>query len=363
MATVLHVAEAFSTGIVHSISKICWGLDRDVQFHVLHGNRVETPKDYRTYFPPSVQFTPWNVSRKLDLRADFAALRELQQAIHRIQPDLIHAHSSKAGGLARLLPPSNGTKIIYSPRGYSFLQKDVSVLKRLIYRTIERALGARSHITVACGIGEYRVALEVTKHAHMIPNMIDLHEYDVVKRDSVEPEIMVAMVGRICAQKNFPLFCRIAAAVQDLGMKFLWIGDGPVPPDVKIPDNVSITGWLSKQDVSKTLSRCKIFLQTSLWEGLPIAVLEGMAVGLAILAKPAVGNTELVIEGVNGHLCNAEEEFVDRLRELSSEPERLHQLGEASRQLVEDHYSKDKILARWRSLYLNYDRYLSSGFI
>lgn len=361
MLKVLHVSEA-GGGVVHSISQICCGLAHEIKFHVLHGHRFATlMKDYQSYFPPSVEFTPWMVSREIDFRQDFGALRELNRLIRRIQPHVIHVHSSKAGGLARMLPANNGRKVIYSPRGYSFLRQDVSGTKQLVYRAIERVLGMCNHTTVACGIGEYRAALKVTKHAYLIPNMINLHEYDdFVRTDPFEAEISVAMVGRICPQKNFPLFCRIASTVDNL--KFYWIGDGSIP-ETKIPRNVVVTGWLPKHKMLSLLSRCKIFLQTSLWEGLPIAVLEGMALSLAVLAKPAVGNTELVIEGVNGYLCDTEEEFIARLRELCTHPDRLLQFGKASRQLVEDHYSREKVLSHWRNLYFNYDRYGSCGII
>ena len=176
MLKVLQVTESFGGGIIHSMSQICRGLSHEIQFHVLHGYRAETPKDYQACFPSSVNFMSWTVSKKIGFKQGLDALKELDRAICRIQPDVIHMHSSEAGEVARMLPVSNDRKVIYSPRGFSFLRRDVSCIKRQAYRTIEKVLGMCNHITVACGLGEYQEALKVSKHSYLIPNMIDLYE-------------------------------------------------------------------------------------------------------------------------------------------------------------------------------------------
>ena len=159
------------------------------------------------------------------------------------------------------------------------------------------------------------------------------------------------MVGSIRPQKNFPLFCEIAKAVSDLSIQFLWIGSGTPPHGIQVPENVRITGWLSRREALTVLGECQVFVQTSLWEGLPIALLEGMALGLAALAKPAVGNTELIKEGVNGYLCDDATEFAGRLRALFKDRVQLREMGRASRRIVEDRYATDRIVGRWRELY------------
>ena len=364
MIKVLHVVEAFSGGIVQSIATICRALDGEVGFHVLHGRRPDSPADARALYPAGVGFTEWRAAgRSISPGSDLRAIQQLHTVVKAVRPDVIHAHSSKAGALVRLAFPTGSLPVIYSPRGYSFLQKDKGRLGRAAFWTMERVLGALPHITVGCGLGEYSLARSVAGRAVLIPNMINPADFldAALLRPDPDGPLRVAMAGGIRPQKNFPLFCRIAANWADSPMRFVWIGDGEIPEGTHVPANVEITGWLTRADVLRTLAGCHVYMQTSLWEGLPIAMLEGMALGLPVLACPAVGNTELVIEGGNGFLCADAASFVAGLARLDRDRALLGRLGAASRRLVEQHHAVDRVAHRWLSLYRHYGRYHMHG--
>ncbi len=363
--TVLHVVEAFSTGIIQSIRIICRALDGEVRFHILYGRRPETPADVESQYPPSVGFTPWGAAgRAIDPGKDRRAVAELKAVVARVKPDIIHAHSSKAGAYARLAYPGGQLPVLYSPRGYSFLQRDKGPARRAAFRGIEWLLGRLPHITVGCGLGEYSLARTVARRAVLIPNMIDPADFPApdqgLSPDPAGP-LRVAMAGGIRPQKNFPLFCEIARAFEGRDLRFLWIGDGDIPAGVRVPASVEITGWLPRAEVLRRMAGCHLYMQTSLWEGLPIALLEGMVLGLAVLACPAVGNTELVIEGANGYLCPDAPSFIARLRQLDGDRAALAAMGEASRSLALRNHSVDHIAPRWLSLYRHYERYVRFG--
>ena len=363
--TVLHVVEAFSTGIIQSIRTICRALEGEVSFHVLYGRRPETPADVERQYPLSVGFTPWGAAgRAIDPGKDRRAIAELKETVARVKPDIIHAHSSKAGAYARLAYPRGQVPILYSPRGYSFLQLDKSPAHRSAFRSIEWALGRVPHITVGCGLGEYSLARSVARRAVLIPNMIDPGDFPGPEqglRPDVAAPLRVAMAGGIRPQKNFPLFCAVAAAFEGRDLHFLWLGDGEIPAGVRVPGNVEISGWLPRAEVLRRMAGCHLYMQTSLWEGLPIALLEGMVLGLAVLACPAVGNTELVIEGANGYLCPDATTFISRLRELEGDRAALGAMGEASRALALRNHDVAHIAPRWLSLYRHYERYRRFG--
>jgi glycosyltransferase involved in cell wall biosynthesis len=364
MIKVLHVVESFSGGIIHSIANICRALDGQVAFHILHGRRPETPGELEGLYPATVGFTLWpSAGRSIHPGRDLRALAEVRAAVETVQPDVIHAHSSKAGALVRLAYPCGRVPVVYSPRGYAFLQRDKGRVGRGAFWLIERLLGCLPHITVGCGLGEYTLAQRVSGRAVLIPNMVDLAQFAVaagVARDAKGP-LRVAMAGGIRPQKNFPLFCQVAAAFEGRDVRFLWIGDGTLPTGVWVPSNVEITGWLGRDAVLRAMATCHVYMQTSLWEGLPIALLEGMALGLAVLACPAVGNTELVLEGGNGHLCADAESFIGQLRALDRDRARLAAMGAASRRLVEQQHALERIAPRWLSLYSHYRRYRRYG--
>jgi glycosyltransferase involved in cell wall biosynthesis len=364
MIKVLHAVEAFSGGIVQSIATLCRALDGEVTFHILHGRRPDAPEDAQAQFPQSVTFLSWpSAGREIAPGRDGRAILELRAAAARIRPDLIHAHSSKAGALARLAFPSGGIPVVYSPRGYAFLRRDKGPVGRAAFWMIERLLGTLPHVTVGCGLGEYGLARGVSGRAVLIPNMInpaDFAEAAPLRPHSDGP-LRIAMAGGIRPQKNFPLFREIADAVRDRDWHFLWIGDGTVPGGRAVPPNVEITGWLRRAEVLRAMAGCHVFMQTSLWEGLPIALLEGMALGLAVLARPAVGNTELVVEGFNGFLCLEAASFVAALHRLDSNRDALAAMGAASCRLVGQHHVAECIAPRWLSLYRHYVRYRRYG--
>jgi glycosyltransferase involved in cell wall biosynthesis len=105
------------------------------------------------------------------------------------------------------------------------------------------------------------------------------------------------------------------------------------------------------------LNASHVFCQTSLWEGLPIALLEAMALGLPVLTWPAVGNRELVVEGETGYTCRTAEEFATRLRALAADPGRRAALGDAGRARVARQYDAAFVAAQWASVYGHYEHY------
>ena len=280
------------------------------------------PDNFRRYFPSDTVFVPWSATREISPTGDRRAMTELSGLVAEWNPDVIHAHSSKAGALCRVLNWRNAKPVVYSPHGYSFLRQDLSWIKRQTYRLIEQGLGKLPHLTVAVGVDELLQASGVARAHLLIPNMVDTVELDKHRNIHRKPgPLRVSMMGGIRPQKNFPLFADIASRFTDNGVEFQWIGGGDVPQGTIVPDNVTITGWLDRRDALTALSEADVFCQTSLWEGLPLSVLEAMALALPILATPAAGNTELVIDGVNGYVCSLPDQFETRLREFASDPE------------------------------------------
>ena len=359
---VLHLVEPFAAGNICSVSQICKFLDDDFDFHILHGSRPETPADYKSWFPKSTIFHPWQVGREISIRGDSRALAQLKEVLRDVEPDVAHAHSSKAGALARIGCLFSKVPVVYSPRGYSFLRQDVSAVTRMRYRAIEYVLGRLPHITAACGVGEYAQALQVSRHCMVIPNMVDLRDFDGLPRPAPESvPLKVAMCGRIKPQKNFPLFCEVARALLGRKITFVWVGRGTPPTHMRIPENVHVTGWLSRSECLRAVASCHVFMQTSLWEGLPISMLEAMALGLPLLAYPAVGNTELVCEGVTGFLCDSVTSFVEKLQLLEKDRSLIRQLGKESLRRVKWRHNVTDLGLQWGSLYRYYARYSAYG--
>ncbi len=117
-------------------------------------------------------------------------------------------------------------------------------------------------------------------------------------------------LGRICYQKNPMLFNEIAKALP--GIHFLWIGDGELREELT-SSNIGITGWLDRKNALSRSVSADVFLLTSLWEGLPISLLEAMYMKKPCVVNDVIGNHDVIHSGVNGYVCQNVSEFVESI--------------------------------------------------
>jgi glycosyltransferase involved in cell wall biosynthesis len=158
------------------------------------------------------------------------------------------------------------------------------------------------------------------------------------------PEIRVhaaprlLMVGRLSTQKNPVLAIRALALVRDLPWEFRVIGDGPFRAEMErlareldIASRVRFLGWLDSAKVASEMRDADALLMTSLSEGLPMAAIEALDRGLAVISSRIGGVSDVVEDGANGALCElTPESFAAALRAILSDPEKLRVLREAS---------------------------------
>jgi len=155
------------------------------------------------------------------------------------------------------------------------------------------------------------------------------------------------MVGRLWLQKN--PHCFLAAAEQVLKVypdtHFCLLGDGELKPSLEafvkkraMEDNVHFLGWCT--DVEKILPCFDIFVLTSLWEGMPLAILEAMSCGLPCVVSDIPGNRDLVTEGKDGLLFaeNDSAALAKGLCELIKDPELRAKQGDEARTKVLQEY-------------------------
>jgi glycosyltransferase involved in cell wall biosynthesis len=353
---VLHVAEPMATGVLQMISQLAKAMADRHEIHILHGCRAETPNDLRSLFPPSVQLWPWSARRNISMAGDMVALRELLHAIKVINPDIVHAHSSKAGALCRLAALRANLKLIYTPHGYSFVRSDLSTAERAAYWVLEWMLGRVPHLTIASSVSEFSHAVHVSRRVMLLNNSVDVDDEDLGSIASEGEPLRAVMVGSMRPQKNFPLFCEIAARPGCRDFQFVWVGGGTSsPPGCVVPPNLKILGFLPRAAAINEIRKAHVFILTSKWETLCVASLEAMALAKPILANPSVGTTEMLINGVNGYVCHSAGDFEERLIELASSPAKLSRMGQMSRLLHERKYRFDTVSSQWESVYTQFD--------
>lgn len=314
----LYVVEAMGGGVFSYIVDLSNKLCEEFDIYIAYAIRPQTPEDYKDYFDERITLIEVkNFTRAINFTNDIKAFFEIRSIAKSIQPDVIHLHSSKAGVLGRWA--FNGKKIplYYTPHGYSFLMEDCSKKKRIIYKLIESICGKRRCTTIACSPGEYNESEKLVKNAICINNGVNtefLDKFDE-KKENNEDKITVYTLGRICKQKNPKLFNEIALMMPDI--QFIWIGDGELRNQLT-SKNIEVTGWVTREEALRHTQRGNVFLLTSLWEGLPISLLESMYMKKECIVSNVIGNRDVINDGVNGYICSKACEFVEKLRKLST---------------------------------------------
>jgi glycosyltransferase involved in cell wall biosynthesis len=180
----------------------------------------------------------------------------------------------------------------------------------------------------------------------IIPNGVDLESYTIVDHDWSHPRLLSA--GRIVHQKGLDLAMRALGRLKEFPWEWHIAGDGPQMRELQslakqlgIEDRVFFLGWQSREGLLACYQQANVFLFPSRHEGMPNAVLEAMASGLPVIASCIAGNEDLVIDGETGYLVPSEdvEALQMALKKILMGPALREQMGTASRQHVEAHYS------------------------
>lgn len=351
----LYFVEAMGGGVFTYMVDLANGLIDRYDVYIAYAVRKQTPKDYRDYFDKRIHLIEVkNFSRSLSLTSNFKAFFEMKQIAKEVQPDVIHLHSSMAGVLGRFA--FNGKKIplFYTPHGYSFLMQNFGSKKRLAFKLIEEICAKRTCTTISCSAGENEETLKMTKQAVEIDNGINVNELQKLINET-EPSNFkhydVFTLGRITAQKNPKQFNEIAESMPNLN--FLWIGDGELRSELTA-SNITVTGWLTRREALKYSLGSDTFVLTSLWEGLPMSLLEAMYMDKLSIVSDVIGNHDVINNGVNGYVCQDTDSFVKAIGEGITNIEKRNKLIDTAKNEVIEHYNTVVVANKYKSLYSRY---------
>lgn len=354
---IVHIVESFGGGVYSFLVDLINNTSDEFEITVLYGERPQTPKDFKKDFNDNVKFIKVeNFTRSINLKKDLKAIKEVKENIKEINPNIIHLHSSKAGIIGRLAINRKDVRMFYNPHGFSFLKKDDSKLKRIIYWWIEKvtAIINRKCTIVGCSQGEYEEAKKINKNSVCINNGIDIEKMQEETKELKEKDIdynniKICTVGRIGYQKNPRLFNEIANAFPNI--QFTWIGDGE-QKNLLTSKNITITGWKDKREVMQILNDNDIFILTSLWEGLPISLLEAMYMKKICIVTNVIGNRDVIENGVNGYIANNEKDFIEIIEKLLNNQDILiDEIVNNSYECIKTIYNISKMTEEYKSIY------------
>lgn len=352
---VVHIVESFGSGVFSFLVDLVNGTSEDFDITIAYGIREETLENFEQYFNGNVKFTQVkNFTRSINPVKDLKALKEVKNIIKKEKPDIVHLHSSKAGIIGRVAVNGSKVKMFYNPHGFSFLKQDDSKLKRKIYKIIEKtaAIINKKCTIVGCSNGEYEEAKKINKNSICINNGINIEEMNKNVKTFEEnrinyDNIKICTVGRIGYQKNPELFNKIAEEFPDI--QFTWIGEGSLRDKLTSP-NITITGWKTRKETLEIMNEHDVFILGSLWEGLPLSLLEAMYLRKICIVSNCIGNRDVILNNKNGFVASNYEEYIKIIKNI-----RIHKknsdIVENAYKDVQNIYNTNRMIKSYKDAY------------
>lgn len=327
------VCEAFGGGVFTYVSQLCNDMVDEFDVYLAYSIRPQTPKNYKDFLDKRVYLIEVkNFSAKglTNLANDIKVIKELRDIEKKVQPDVIHLHSSVAGGIGRIAFKGRNNTVVYTPHGYAHILMG-SGLKCKMYGVMEAILGKISNaITLTCCESEDEVAKRLTKRTAYIETGVNIADLSA-SLDGIDPvkndRFTVFTLGRVCTQKQPQLFNRIAELVPEA--RFVWIGNGELENKLTAP-NVEVTGWKPRKEALAMAKGADAFILCSIGEAIAMSLIENMYIKKLILVSNVMGNKSVIRNGVNGYVCETAEEYAARIKSAMKEfpkelPERAYQ--------------------------------------
>jgi glycosyltransferase involved in cell wall biosynthesis len=312
------------------------------------------------------------LERPINPFKDLLALIEIYLFIKRNGIEIIHTHSSKAGIIGRLAARLAKVKIIlHTVHGWSFNDYQPK-LKRKFYVWLEKLSADFTDRIIVVSNHEKKKGLENyiadNDKYHLIRYGIDYTEFGI-KDESIRKELgvetndlLVGMVSCFKPQKSPQDFIKLASLVSHSihNAKFLLVGDGVLRPSIEklirslnLEHLFILTGW--RRDIPRLLSAMDVFVLTSLWEGLPIAVLEAMAASLPVVVADTGGISEIISDGETGFLVSPRDlkNFSERLILLLGNKDLRIRMGQKAKESLDSNFKTKNMVANTQDIYKN----------
>lgn len=299
----------------------------------------------------------------------------LKKIINENNYDVIHCHTPMGAVVARLASIDSrekGTKVIYTAHGFHFYN-GASKKNWLLFYPVEKLLSKFTDCLITINKEDYDLAISKGFKAKAICH-IDGVGVDVCKFHNVSLEekaeirnkygynpkdFLMIYPADFCERKNqimlFDTLKILLKTSEDFQLLLPGLDEKAQPyidyaRQIGVYDHINILGY--RRDIDKLVSMSDISVSSSRQEGLPINLIEAMAIGNPIVATDVRGNNDLIEDGKNGFLVklNDSQAMAEAIIKLYNSSELMQQFGVANSEMVSK-YEVNSVTAEMVKIY------------
>ncbi|HYH14212.1 MAG TPA: glycosyltransferase [Flavisolibacter sp.] len=298
------------------------------------------------------------------IRKVFAIAKYVKK--HQIK--LIHCHLPWAGIVGRMVGKLTGVPVVYTEHNtWERYHKLTYFLNKLSFSSQNKVIAVSADVAKSIQ-SHYK---SHNPNVQVVANGIDTEKFspNIIIDRNVRKELGIpenaVVIGLTCVfrkQKRVPVWLEIAKKLHDRfsGTHFIIVGDGVLKDEINAKaESLNTHNYVHfvglQTEIRPYLKAMNVFMMSSEFEGLPIALMEAMSMGCMPACTSAGGIGELINDNSNGVLVpvNDPMQLVDRLSEYLNNPEDIQAKGQVARQTVINGFSMQKMVSEIEAIYDN----------
>lgn len=298
---------------------------------------------------------------------DYFSFVKVASFFRKFKPDVIHTHNTQPlidGTLAAIL--TGVKRVIHTDHARSFPDKRrYMFLEWLLSHFVFKIVGVSEHTSQ--NLIKYE---KISPHKVItIPNGIDPVPFQItIDKQKKRQELglppqgpVIGVAVRLSEQKGLTYLLQAMPEIINRfpNVSLIISGDGPLKDKLiaetmrlSIYNNTYFLGM--RHDIAELLHLCDIYVNSSIWEGLPMIILEAMAAGRPIVATDVGGVSAAVKNNINGILIKPDkiDTLSSKIIDLLSDDKQIKLLSENSKKIFDKYYSAKKMTELYQHLYM-----------
>ncbi|MCX7956990.1 MAG: glycosyltransferase [Endomicrobia bacterium] len=325
-----------------------------------------------------------NLVREINPVKDIMCFFELLKILIKINPHIVHTHSSKAGIVGRwscfilkIFGICSKVKIIHTFHGFAFSNFH-NIFSKFLYIFLEYLTAYISDILIFVSYDNIKTARKykigksskylLIRSGIKISDFYDISSNLIIKTRKLkelkikENEKIITTIGAFKPQKNLIDYIRLTKILTEenfSNLRFLLIGDGEqreflinYARALAVLDKIIFLSWY--KDIRGIMSISDIFVMTSLWEGLPRAAVEALVAGVPVVAYATDGLKDIIKDGVNGYLVKPKDlnALITKVKLLLTDEKLFSKIKNCTSKTIDKSFDIDYMVKQQEELYL-----------